>query len=169
MRAIICYVAVAILVTTVAGAGPSPPIRVTATHSSGAITSFEDDVDAFQISITPDGKASISTVREVHRGKKHMNRTTLLAPAQLDGIARAVTTNRFFELPPAMEGGATDSPTYILDITIGTKHKKVLVYAPAFYDDKRFLRRFRLIWAAVSRAVGFTEDPDALHHLTVNS
>jgi hypothetical protein len=166
MRAVVTCILLALLI---GGAEAAPPIRITAKHGSGAIMSSEGDIGAFEISILPNGKTSISTFTQRRGHLKKATRNLSLAPAQLDTIARAVTDNRFFQLPPEMEGGAEDSPVYTLDIAMGTQHAKVRVHAPAFYDRKSLLRRFRRVWEAVSHAVGFTRDSDALHHLTVNS
>ena len=166
MRSALTCILVALLI---GGAEAAPSIRITAGHGSGAIMLPEGDVGAFDISILPNGKASISTFTQSHGHLKKATRNLSLASAELNSIARAVIDNRFFELPPEMEGGAEDSPAYTLDIVLGGQHKKVRVHAPAFYSDKSLLRRFRLVWAAVAHAVGFTEDPEALRHLKANS
>jgi hypothetical protein len=169
MRAITFWAIASILLASGTDAKATPPIRVIAGHGSGAILTAEGDIGAFEISILPNGKTSISTFTQTQGHLKKATRTTSLAPAQLDSIARAVTHNRFFQLPREMEGGAEDSPAYTLDITMGGWHQRVRVHAPAFYSDKSVLRRFRIVWAAVCHATGFTPDGDALHYLTVNS
>jgi hypothetical protein len=164
-----CAISAILLATSIDVATGAVPIRLTTGFGSGAIALPDGDVGGFDISIRPNGKTSISTFTLTHGHLKKATRTVSLAPAQLDSIARAVTDNRFFQLPSEMEGGAEDSPAYTLDITIGGQHKHVRVHAPAFFSDKSLLRRFRLVWVAMSRAAGFTRDGDALHHLTVNS
>jgi hypothetical protein len=170
MRAItFCAAAVLLFASGSRVAAAATPIRITATHGSGAVGRTEGDVGAFEISILPNGKTSIWTLTWRRDHLKKATRNISLAPAELNSIARAVTHNRFFQLPPEMEGGAEDSPAYTLDIALGDQHNKVRVHAPAFYSDKSLLRRFRLVWAAVCHAVGFTEDPEALRHLKANS
>ena len=166
MRAVVTCI---LLVLLVGGAEAAPPIRITAKHGSGAIMSSEGYIGAFEISILPNGKTSISTFTQRRGHLKKATRNLSLTPTQLERIARVVRVNRFFQLPSEMEGRAEDSPFYTLDIAMGTEHAQVSVHAPAFYDRKSLLRRFRRVWAAVSQAVGFTRDSDALHHLTVNS
>jgi hypothetical protein len=170
MRAITSCLTAAILFAGGMGvARAAMPIRVTAGFGSGAILTTEGEIGAFEISTLPNGKTSISTSTQTHGHLRKATRNLSLAPAQLDSIARAITENRFFQLPPEMEGGAEDSPVYTLDIVMGTQRAQVRVHAPAFYDRKSLLRRFRRVWAAVSRAAGFTRDSNALHHLIVNT
>jgi hypothetical protein len=164
-----CATAVILFASGIGVAKAVAPIRVTAGFGSGAISATEGAVGAFEISILPNGKTCISTFSQRHGHLKKATRELSLAPAQLDSIARVVTDNRFFQLPAEMEGGAEDSPAYSLEIAMGTQRAQVRVHAPAFYDRKSLLRRFRRVWTAVSHAVGFTRDSDALHHLTVNS
>ena len=170
MRATTSYAIAALLLTSgIAAAKAATPIRVAAKHGSGAILTAEDEVTAFEISIQPNGKASISTFTHRHGHLKKTSRNLSLTPTQIDRIARVVRDSRFFQLPSDMEGRATDSPFYTLDIAMGAQHARVSVHAPAFYPGKSFLRRFRRVWAAVSQEVGFIRDGGALHHLTANS
>ena len=169
MRALTSCAIAGVLFVSMGVAAGALPIRVTAKHGSGAIYSDEGDVGAFEISILPSGKTSISTLTQRHGHLRKTTRSISLGPGQVERIVRAVTVNGFFQLPSKMEGGAEDSPVYTLDIVLGCQHKKVRVHAPAFYSDKSVLRRFRRVWAAVSHAAGFTEDPEALHHLKANA
>jgi hypothetical protein len=75
----------------------------------------------------------------------------------------------FFSLPSDMSGEASDSPTYILEITTGGRHHRVRVYAPFDVHDKKSLRRFRRVWEAVFRVIPQPDGGDAIHHLRVNS
>jgi hypothetical protein len=170
MRPITFYATAVLLFASGIGAAKAvAPIRITAKHGSGAILMAEGVVGAFEISILPNGKTSISTFTHRRGHLKKATRNLSLTKTQLDRIARVVTDNRFFQLPSEMEGSAEDSPFYTLHIAMGTQQTQVQVQAPAFYPRKSLLRRFRRVWAAVSDAVGFTRDSDALHHLTVNS
>jgi|ERR1043166_8103835 hypothetical protein len=170
MRATTSYAIAALLFTSgIAAAKAARPIRIAAKYGSGAILTAEDEISAFEISIQPNGKTSISTFTHRHGHLKKTSRTLSLSPTQIDRIARVVTDSRFFELPSDLEGTATDSPFYTLDIAMGAQQARVSVHAPAFYRGKSFLRRFRRVWAAVSQEVGFTRNGGALHHLNVNS
>ncbi len=128
--------------------------RVVAHFGSGHIPVTDDDpargqIGAWYVRLDARGVAKIEVFRNAP-GKKTKTSVTY-SKEELRHIRDVIADSRFFELPGWLNGGLSDVPGYGLEVTMGGKTHKVGVIAPGAFRDKKLLKRFTFVWAAVCR------------------
>ena len=129
-------------------------LRVVAHYGSGHIPMTYDDpangqIGAWYLRLDRHGVAKIEVLRN-SPGKKTKTLVTY-SQAELQQITDVIKSSRFFELPEWLNGGVTDVPGYSLEVTMDGKTHRVGLIGFGFFKDKKLLRRFTSVWAAVCR------------------
>jgi hypothetical protein len=155
MRAIASFF-VLVSAATMADIGSAaipPDFRVEAIFGAGGGGALAtDETTSIVLTITADGKARLKSAGYYRHDQRISTRieTSRLSAGRLDEMVAVTLGNRFFSLPPDMDG-TEDSMHYVLTITANGRKHRVDVTPP--FDKIPELRRFRAVWISVMQAM----------------
>jgi hypothetical protein len=147
-------IALAVFIGATAGAAPRTPsdLHIVAHFGSGHIPVLPDDpangaIGAWYVRVDARGVAKIEVIR--HAPGKKTEISVRYSKQELEQITDIIEKARFFDLPRYLDGGITDVPGYTLEIRMHGKTHSVSAIAPGAFRNKKLLKRFTSVWAAV--------------------
>jgi hypothetical protein len=148
MKHLFRFVLIAALLTLgveVAAAGEKPPVVVTAFMSTAGPYG-----ESWVLTMTPDGRVSLTVLYMGSPGGSLMARFDL-DDAAIVAVYKAITSERFFDLPPKLEPKVLPlhKPSLQLDVRVGSTHHNVNLYDPQPLGKDISVERFRKVWNAV--------------------
>ncbi|NJN39961.1 MAG: hypothetical protein HC807_02575 [Gammaproteobacteria bacterium] len=152
MKRLIHSVMIAALLTFAVGvsaAEDQPPVVVTALISTAGPYG-----ESWVLTMTPEGRASLRVFYLGNPNGSVMAHFDLGDKA-IEAIRKAVTSERFFEIPPklAPKSAAFHKPALQLDVRVGSTHHNVNLYDPVQLENDPAVERFRRVWNAVFAAI----------------
>jgi hypothetical protein len=148
MKHVFRFVMIAALLTLGVGvttAGEKPPVVVTAFMSDAGPYG-----ESWVLTMTPDGRVSLTVLYMRSPSGSVMARFDL-GDAAIEAIYEAITSERFFDLPPKLEPKVLSfhKPALQLDVRVGSTHHNVNLYDPKQLGKEIAVERFRKVWNAV--------------------
>ncbi len=148
MKHLFQFVMIAVLLTLgvgVATAEEKPPVVVTAVMSNAGPYG-----ESWVLTMTPDGRVSLTVLYMGNPSGSLMARFDL-GDAAIEAIYKAITSERFFDLPPKLEPKVLPfhKPALQLDVRVGSTHHNVNLYDPEQLGKDTTVERFRKVWNAV--------------------
>jgi hypothetical protein len=110
----------------------------------------------WQYTITADGKVAQDIGPGGRGGGERSEKQTKLSKDAIAALFAKVKGADFFTLKEKYQGGATDQPTLVLEVTLGKKTHRVLVYGHRHLtekEDQSAVDRFLGVWSEVIRRV----------------